>query len=399
MSINIEIIPSKSYAHRALICAALSKNESRVICDFPSKDILATKSCVDVLKNGGTLLACGESGSTLRFLLPVFAALGRKGIFMAEGKLPQRPLSPLYEELEKHGCRLSPKGENPIVIEGKLTTGDFKISGKVSSQYISGLMMALPLLEGNSRIEIEGELESASYVDMTLDVLAKYDIVWIKKVTKSGITYEIPYKQIFNGPGEFHVEGDWSAAAFWLCAGAIGREKITVSGLNLSSAQGDKEIVEILKNFGAEVMEGDNSVTVFPSKLQGCDVDLSQIPDLGPAVALLAAAACGKTHLKNAARLRLKESDRLRAIAKTLKTLGGKVREKKDELIIKGLAGGNLKGGRVESFNDHRIVMMEAIASLISDKKVIIEGKAAVAKSYPDFFDVMKAKGLDGNIE
>lgn len=327
MSINIEIIPSKSYAHRALICAALSKNESRVICDFPSKDILATKSCVDVLKNGGTLLACGESGSTLRFLLPVFAALGRKGIFMAEGKLPQRPLSPLYEELEKHGCRLSPKGENPIVIDGKLTTGDFKISGKVSSQYISGLMMALPLLEGNSRIEIEGELESASYVDMTLDVLAKYDIVWIKKVTKSGIAYEIPYKQIFNGPGEFHVEGDWSAAAFWLCAGAIGREKITVSGLNLSSAQGDKEIVEILKNFGAEVMEGDNSVTVSPSKLQGCDVDLSQIPDLGPAVALLAAAACGKTHLKNAARLRLKESDRLRAIAKTLKTLGGKVRE------------------------------------------------------------------------
>ena len=234
---------------------------------------------------------------------------------------------------------------------------------------------------------------------MTLDVLAKYDIVWIKKVTKSGIAYEIPYKQIFNGPGEFHVEGDWSAAAFWLCAGAIGREKITVSGLNLSSAQGDKEIVEILKNFGAEVTEGDASVTVFPSKLQGCDVDLSQIPDLGPAVALLAAAACGKTHLKNAARLRLKESDRLRAIAKTLKTLGGKVREKKDELIIKGLAGGNLKGGRVESFNDHRIVMMEAIASLISDKKVIIEGKAAVAKSYPDFFDVMKAKGLDGNIE
>ena len=280
-----------------------------------------------------------------------------------------------------------------------MTTGDFKISGKVSSQYISGLMMALPLLEGNSRIEIEGELESASYVDMTLDVLAKYDIVWIKKVTKSGIAYEIPYKQIFNGPGEFHVEGDWSAAAFWLCAGAIGREKITVSGLNLSSAQGDKEIVEILKNFGAEVTEGDASVTVFPSKLQGCDVDLSQIPDLGPAVALLAVAACGKTHLKNAARLRLKESDRLRAIAKTLKTLGGKVREKKDELIIKGLAGGNLKGGRVESFNDHRIVMMEAIASLISDKKVIIEGKAAVAKSYPDFFDVMKAKGLDGNIE
>lgn len=130
MSINIGIIPSKSYAHRALICAALSKNESRVVCDFPSKDILATKSCVDVLKNGGTLLACGESGSTLRFLLPVFAALGRKGIFMAEGKLPQRPLSPLYEELEKHGCRLSPKGENPIVIEGKLTTGDFKISGR-----------------------------------------------------------------------------------------------------------------------------------------------------------------------------------------------------------------------------------------------------------------------------
>ncbi len=398
MSINIEIIPSKSYAHRALICAALSKNKSRVICDFPSKDIMATKSCVEVLRKGGTLLDCGESGSTLRFLLPVFGALGRKGIFMAEGKLPQRPLSPLYEELEKHGCRLSPKGENPIVIDGKLTTGDFKISGDISSQYISGLMMALPLLEGNSKIEIEGKVESAAYIEMTLDVLAKYDIVWIKKVTKSGVTYEIPYKQVFSGPEEFYVEGDWSAAAFWLCAGAIGREKITVSGLNLKSVQGDRQIVDILKGYGAEVLENENAVTVFPSKLQACDVDLSQIPDLGPAIALLAVAAEGKSRLKNGARLRLKESDRLRAITKTLKVLGGKVKEKKDGLIIKGLAGGMLRGGMVESFNDHRIVMMEAVASLISDSPVVINGRNAVNKSYPGFFEVMKNKKIDGNI-
>ena len=244
MGVKIKIIPSKSYAHRAMICAALSENKSTVRCDFPSKDIEATRACVDVLKNGGTLLKCGESGSTLRFLLPVFAALGRKGIFVPEGRLAARPLSPLYEELQSHGCILSPKGESPITVEGKLIPGTFHLPGNISSQYISGLMMALPLLEGKSRIDIEGELESAAYVDMTLEVLSAYDIVWIKKVTSKGVSYEIPYKQKYSGPETFYVEGDWSAAAFWLCAGAIGKNAVTVSGLNLQSSQGDRRSEE-----------------------------------------------------------------------------------------------------------------------------------------------------------
>lgn len=398
VGVKIEIIPSKSFAHRAMICAALSETKSEVKCDFFSKDIEATRNCVDVLKNGGTLLKCGESGSTLRFLLPVFAALGRKGIFVPEGRLIKRPLSPLYEELESHGCSLSPKGESPIVIEGKLVPGIFRLPGNISSQYISGLMMALPLLEGKSRIDIEGELESAAYVDITLKVLAEYDIVWIKKVTSKGVSYEIPYRQKYAGPAEFCVEGDWSAAAFWLCAGAVGSTSVTVSGLNLQSLQGDRQIVEILKTFGAEVHEGENSVTVYPSKLYGAEVDLAPIPDLGPVVALLGCAAYGKTRIINAERLRLKESDRLSAIAENLKTLGGKVKEKKDGLVIKGLSGAKFVGGEVSSFNDHRIAMMEAVASLFSYSRVIIDGKEAADKSYPDFFKIMREVGLGGNI-
>ncbi len=399
MATTIDIIPSKSFAHRALICAALADLHTDICCDLPSRDIEATRACVGAILDGGNIMECGESGSTLRFLLPVMGALGRKGIFMTEGRLSDRPLTPLVQELETHGCSLSPQGETPITIEGQLTPGIFTLPGNISSQYITGLLMALPLLDGDSTIDVMGNLESAPYVAITTEVLRQFGILWITKMTRHGMSFEVPGNQRYEGPDTFVVEGDWSAAAFWLAAGALGRKPITVRGLNMHSMQGDIKILDVLRQFCVDVVEGDGEVTVYPSHLQGCEVDVSAIPDLAPVIALLGTAATGRTEIVNAARLRLKESDRLHSIAESLNALGMSVQEKSDSLAIKGSIRKGFRGGRVSSFGDHRIVMMEAIASLICRDKVIIDGKEDVAKSYPGFFEVMHQAGLDHNVE
>jgi 3-phosphoshikimate 1-carboxyvinyltransferase len=396
---QIEAVSSKSIAHRALICAALADLHTDIRCDLPSRDIQATRACVTAILDGGNIMECGESGSTLRFLLPVMGALGRKGIFMTHGRLSDRPMLPLVQELENHGCILSPPGETPITIEGQLEPGIFTLPGNISSQYITGLLLALPLLNGNSTIEVMGKLESAPYVAITTEVLRQFGITWIAKMTRHGMSFEIPGNQIYEGPDTFVVEGDWSAAAFWLAAGALGNKAVTVKGLNMNSMQGDIKILDVLRQFCVEVIEGDGEVTAHPSHLQGCVVDVSAIPDLAPVIALLGAAATGKTEIVNAARLRLKESDRLHSIAEGLNALGMSVREKGDSLIIKGSIRKGFRGGKVSSFGDHRIVMMEAIASVMCKDKVIIDGKEDVAKSYPGFFQVMRQAGLDQNVE
>lgn len=400
---EITITASKSDAHRAWICACLSGmagHPCRVSLEGGSDDISATVSCMEALKNAGrggeAELHCRESGSTLRFLLPVTAALGVHGKFYPEGRLPQRPLSPLYEELEKHGCRLSAPGTVPFEIEGQLTPGTFTIPGNVSSQYISGLLFALPLLEEDSVIEIPGGLQSAGYVKMTERTLQRFGI----QFKDSGSRIEIPGKQTYSGPDIYKVEGDWSNAAFWMTMGAIGEEPVSVHGLQSGTAQGDSAMLALLQKFGADAQMQGDTVTVRPScgKLQGMEIDAGNIPDIVPELALTACLAEGTTVISHAERLRMKESDRLTAVSAVLNGLGADIEEKPDGLVIHGSGGQKLTGGEADGFHDHRIVMMAAAASTACQNPVTILGSEAASKSYPTYFEEMKRAGLDGKV-
>ncbi len=395
---EITAIASKSDAHRAMICAALSQLTSGRACqihvDSESKDIEATAACLSAFLAGEETMHCGESGSTLRFLLPVMGALGHRASFYGEGRLPERPLSPLYEELTAHGCVLSPKGSRPLVISGKLKAGTYTMPGNVSSQYISGLLFALPLLTGDSKILLEGKLESRGYMDMTLQVIRKFGI----QIEESDTGFTVPGGQTYQAPQSYVVEGDWSNSCFFLVAGALAEGGICVKGLSQQSLQGDKKILDLLKNFGAEVCQRESEVVVKPGKLRGITIDASQIPDMVPILAVLACAAEGRTVIENAGRLRIKESDRLATVSQVLNGLGAKVKELPEGLIIEGLAGEQMSGGTADGANDHRIVMMAAISSLLCKEPVIITGAEAVSKSYPDFFWDLKKLELDGNV-
>jgi len=385
LSGKIEAIPSKSVAHRALICAALSQKETKINNLFSSLDILATKECISALgvkmeddtvypveKIKRAILPCNESGSTLRFMLPVALALGGEFEFDMRGRLKDRPLSPLYEELENHGCTLSPQGENPLKASGKLESGIYNLPGNVSSQFITGLLLALPILEGDSEIRISGVLESAPYVDITRDVQSKFSVT--SKFENN--TFYIKGNQKYISPGEFTVEGDWSNAAFWFSANELSEKEVLCTGVDFASAQGDKEIVNILKNLP-------------------CKVDAKNIPDLIPIVCAVAALKEGTTTIFGAERLAIKESNRLVAICDTLKTLGADITAAADGMTINGK--NKLSGGKVNSFNDHRIVMMAAIASIKCESAVEIIGAEAANKSYPAFFEDFKKLG--GEVE
>lgn len=390
---KINIIPSKSDAHRALICAALSEKPCQVLCQAESKDITATRKCLDAVADGREEMYCGESGSTLRFLLPVMGALGHKASFYPEGRLPERPLSPLYEELAAHGCQMSPQGSVPFTIEGQLTSGTYHIPGDVSSQYISGLLFALPILTGDSRIVVKGVLQSKSYVDMTIKALRDFGV----EIAETAEGYLIPGGQVYRGPETYQVEGDWSNGCFWLAAGALLTKGICVSGLDADSLQGDKQILEILAQFGAVVNIEEEGITVKRGTLKGIRIDAGQIPDMVPALAVVAAAATGTTKIVNAERLRIKESDRLQTVTQVLKKLGADIEELSAGLVIRGT--GTLSGGQVDSYNDHRIAMMAGIASILTTGVVSLKGADAVNKSYPGFWADLKALGLDDKIE
>lgn len=408
---EIAAIASKSMAHRYMICAALADEKSFVECHSTSEDIEATIACLEALgarfekKNNGYMitpvdrasmqermsLPCKESGSTFRFLLPVAATFGKDIRFQQEGRLPNRPLSPLYEEMISHGAKMSPQGENPFCCKGALTSGVYRLAGNVTSQFISGLLFALPMLEGESRIELTSKLESKLYVDMTLSVIRQFGI----KVDVEDSAYVIPGNQKYQSPKEGVVEGDWSNAAFWLVAGAIGRNSITMTGLDEASLQGDKAIIRILKEFGAGIKSKAGKITVSTGNLKGIDIDAADIPDLVPIMAAVAAVAEGKTTIYNAERLRLKESDRLKTVSETLNILGADVSETGDGLVINGKS--ELVGGTVNASGDHRIAMMAAIAALRCKNEVIIENAEAVNKSYPAFFEDYNR--LSGKVE
>lgn len=404
---TLNAIPSKSHVHRLLICAALSNKPSKIACSFNSEDILATIRCLQSIgadiktdETGFSItpicfekipehakLDVGESGSTLRFMLPIIAALGVNCEFHMHGKLSERPLSPLKEELIAHGYTISKTKTASLICNGKLERPHFKLAADVSSQFISGLLFALPLMGGGT-LQLDGAIESASYIDMTIEALQNSGIQ-IKK-NKDCFTVTGIYQNTNN---KMNAQGDWSNAAFWLSLGALNQDPIAVSGLNLDSCQGDKEIIELLKRFGAHVKTKRNSIEISSQHLHGIEIDASNIPDLVPILALVACKAQGTTHIYNAQRLRLKESDRLETCTSTLKALGAKIKIINDELFIKGDA--QLHGTMLDSHNDHRIAMMAACASLLCDTPVTITNAHAVNKSYPNFFDDFSKLGAE----
>lgn len=397
---EVKAVPSKSYAHRALICAALAQGVSTIYFDKTSEDIEATISCLEELGasvkrylnrveiRGITLgefpkINVRESGSTFRFLLPVSTVLYESIEFIGEGRLPDRPIAELIEVLKANGVEFD-RDRLPFRTHGKFEAGKYELVGNVSSQYISGILMAASIMNEKSELKLTSSLESKNYVDMTLQVMKEFGA----KVSFKNDVYKISptgYKS-----REYRVEGDWSNAAFFLVAGALGG-KISMSDLNAESLQGDRKILDILREFGAEVEMG-NRVTIEPKFRKNIEVDLKDVPDLLPILAILATSADGGvSKFYNGERLRLKESDRLSSTAEMIRNLGGKVEERENELLVYGTNG--LLGGEVDSYNDHRIAMASSIASIISSGEIYLSGASAVNKSYPKFYEDFKKLG------
>ena len=401
---DVSVPTSKSHLHRLLICKALSQSESpsRICCRGMSGDIEATIGCLkalgaDISAEDGFItvgcikksnskqkhLYCGESGSTLRFLVPVVGALGENAVFHMEGRLPERPMEPLIDVLSEHGMSFSKEG-GLLYCEGKLTSGLYKIRGDISSQFISGLLFALPLLDSDSVIMTDRKPESLSYIEMTEKVLEQSGIR-IKKTELHDNGSIIFAPQKYRSAETVHAEADWSGAAAFLCMGAFSESGIRVHGLSVDSIQGDKAILDILKDFGAEVNIDDEYIKVKKKALKAITVDASDIPDLVPVISAVAAGADGETKIINASRLRLKESDRLKTTAAVLTGLGADVKETNDGLIIKGKT--RLQGGKAQSFGDHRIAMTAAVASLICEKSVTVIDAECTDKSFPGFWE------------
>ena len=396
---SVRIPASKSQAHRLLICAALGAQPVALRCDGVSADIAATARCLralgaDITDDGaGTFrigpiagempahadMLCGESGSTLRFLLPVVGALGADVTFHMEGRLPERPLSPLDAVLTAHGMTIRRDGAL-LHVAGQLRPGTYELPGDVSSQYISGLLMALPHLPGESTLVVTGRLESAGYIAMTEDALRLSGI----RLQKQERTYTIPGGQTARLPAQCRVEGDWSNAAFFLCMGALSPAGVTVTGLAAASSQGDRAVLDVLRRFGADVHEMPDAVTVRRGALRGVTIDAAPIPDLIPVLSVVAALADGETRIVNAARLRLKESDRLESTAAMLRALGAQVEVHDSGLTITGRK--MLTGGTVDPQRDHRIAMAAATAAFGCTAPVTVHDCACTDKSYPRFW-------------
>lgn len=388
--------PSKSAAHRLLIAAGLGGGVVRGL--QLSADMEATLRGLRALgvqvrlENGTAFLSpgarpastepvevdCGESGSTLRFLIPLFAACGVSARFVGQGRLPTRPLGVYADCLPRHGVALQTAGGLPLTVTGQLRGGEFALPGDVSSQFITGLLFALPLCKGDSRIRLTSPLESRGYVDMTLTVLRQVGI----RADSLPDGWYIPGGQTFR-PVDTVVEGDWSQAAFLFAAGALGGE-VRVTGLQPDTAQGDRAAFSLFRSFGADIGEENGVLVCRKAPLRGIEVDAAQIPDLVPVLAATAALARGITHITGAGRLRLKESDRLAAMADGLRRLGSQIEEGPDSLTITGVPA--LTGGVVEGYNDHRIVMSLAVAALGASTPVTITDAQSVAKSWPSFF-------------
>jgi 3-phosphoshikimate 1-carboxyvinyltransferase len=386
--------PSKSLSHRAVICAALAGGKSEIENLGRSDDIDATLSAVRILlgtsghgQDEASVIDCGESGSTLRFLLPVAAALGRHAVFTGRGRLMSRPLEAYAGVFSAAGAGYSHEGDR-IVVKGPMKSGEYSLPGDVSSQFVSGLLLALPLLGGDSLIRLLTPLESGGYVEMTLDVMRRFGV----SAERKGPLYLIKGGQAYR-QSRYRVEADYSQAAFFLVAAALGRD-VRVSGLSRESIQGDRAILGALRDAGAEISWRDGTVTARAERLSAITVDAREIPDLVPPIAALCCFCHGTSRIANAGRLRLKESDRLSALAEQLGRLGADVREEADFLEIAGRESINgLPGACADACGDHRIAMAIATAAIRCRGLVRLSGWQCVAKSYPDFWRDFESGG------
>lgn len=361
---------SKSQTHRAVLALMLAQGEGKLSNLAVSEDIQATQDCVAALKSGQPaqadglpLLDCGESGSTLRFLIPVALAVRGGGRFTGRGRLMERPQGPYIRLFEEKGILWNQEG-TCLTVAGQLEPGVYALPGNVSSQFITGLLYALPLLPGDSRIVLTTPLESRGYVDMTLDMLRRFDI----KVEEQEDGFLVPGNQTYQAR-DLTLEADWSGAAFWYAANFLGAQ-VDIQGLNPDSVQGDRQIGTLYWKL---------------ARPGNVDIDLSQCPDLAPPLAAMAAVRKGTTRFVHAGRLRMKESDRLETIARTLNALGAKAQVGEDTLTLEGVD--HLEGGTVDGCNDHRIAMMAAVAAVACKEPVTILGAECVKKSYPRFWE------------
>ncbi len=392
--------PSKSEAHRALICASLAKSAVFIPCSATNNDIEATANCLRALgagvekRDGGYYVTpitslpekaecdCGESGTTLRFIIPLCAALGCKTTLIMHGRLPERPLSPLDTVLSEKGVSVTKDG-NTATVSGKIPeNAEWSIAGNVSSQFVSGMLFALTVAGGT--LTVTEKTESRPYIEMTRSIINSCG----GSITECGNKYTVTPAYPLECPKKIIVGGDWSGAAFPLVIGVAGKRAVTVKGLDTNSTQGDKAILTVLKKMGARIVDGGFSVTAYPSPLKGCTVDCADIPDLVPVLAIAALKAEGKTEFINAARLRLKESDRISATVNMIRALGGNAEESADGLTVHR---STLAGGTVNSVNDHRIAMSAAVAACLAEGRVTVLDAQCVNKSYPAFWEEFEA--------
>lgn len=423
---RIDAVSSKSYLHRMLLCAAMSDSETIIYLNCRSKDVDATIRCVEAMgakvqveddrlviypvgyedcrktpsaarisetawegvpaEEGADegvalklpLLDCGESGSTARFVLPMTAAVCGGGTLTGEGRLPERPFGAICTVMEENGCCFS-SYSLPMTVTGPLKSGVYRIPANISSQYISALMMSLPLVDGDSEIVFTTAVESEGYLDITESVMEDFGM----PLEKTGNGYKIKGNRKYKSPGEITAEGDWSNGAFWVAANALG-SGLVVGNLKEGSLQRDCRITEVAKKlFGSAENLSDGAGEIL--------IDGSDIPDIIPISAIMACGRMGRTRFTNCQRLRLKESDRLMSVATIICALGGRAIVDKDDLVVEGC--GQLTGGEIDSFKDHRIVMSAAIAATICTGTVTINNAQDVAKSYPDFFSDYAALG------
>lgn len=413
---------SKSFSHRMLIAAALAGGVSEISNISASEDIDATVSALTALgakifREGtdytvigikspaaSAVIDCRESGSTLRFIIPIAAALGCSCEFRGSGKLPERPITPYIRELGKNGTVITrTDGVMPFTMNGKLRGGEYILEGDVSSQFITGLLFALPLCSENSVIRLASRLESKPYADMTIAALARFGISIDESEDSDGLpVYRIRGGQKYRS-ADVSVEGDYSQAAFYFAANALGSE-IKIDNLNEDSVQGDKKILEIVRNMGYNKLNGHesfasavNAASAVTEKLSAFSVDVSDIPDLVPILTVLGCFADGVCRITGAKRLKIKESNRLEAIAAALENIGGKVTVHDDSLEIEPID--RFHGGTIDGCNDHRIVMASAIASTMADGVITITDAEAVAKSYPDFWRDFESLGGNAELE
>lgn len=414
LSGEVIVPPSKSMAHRAVICAALADGVSTIGNIDLSDDIVATMEAMKSLgakieqkddksfiidgrgvfkenSNEIKIIDCNESGSTLRFLVPISIAKQNKIKFIGRGNLGKRPLDIYYNIFDKQGIEYKyEEGVLNLEVEGKLNGDEFIIPGNISSQFITGLMFTLPLLDTDSKIIISTELESKGYIDLTLSMLERFGIDIINHNYKE---FVIKGNQKYE-PFDYDVEGDYSQGAFYLAASILKNDVIS-KNLDLDSLQGDKEVIKILENMNGRLFIENKGLTVFNCGLKSTVIDGSSCPDIIPILTVVASVAEGQTKIINAGRLRIKECDRLNAITTELNKLGANIIELEDGLIINGVK--SLKGGEVFSHDDHRIAMSLAIASTVCEEEVILENPACVSKSYPGFWKDFKSLGGEFN--